>query len=109
MRLLEVMGPKLAAILDSVAALPAGPDALGDAESLTLLYDRMTKAGLSIVRALDELSRLRSFLAGGPDSRPDLSHRGEHELRQLLLDACDKMGLDLVPRGQVVLQELDRH
>lgn len=98
MRLLEVMGPKLSAIIERLAASPEGPTAIRDAEDITLIYDRMSKAGLNIVRALDELSRLRSFLAGGPDSRPDLSHRGEHELRTLLLDACEKLGFDLVAR-----------
>ena len=99
----EALAPRVTATITRVASAPEGP-AFEEAELLTVLYDRMAKAGLNAVRAVDELSRLRSFLAGGPDSRPDLSHRGEHELRQLLLDACDKLGFELVPRKELECQ-----
>ncbi len=63
------------------------------ANQATILFDRMTKASLNLVKAVDELSRLRSFVAGGPDSRPDLSAKGETELRDVLLDALRKLGI----------------
>lgn len=56
-----------------------------DAEATSIVYDRLVKAGLNLVKATDELSRLRSFLSGGPDTRPDLSSMGELELRGVLL------------------------
>lgn len=69
-----------------------GADALDTANKVTILYDRMVKAGLNLVKATDELSRLRSFLAGGPDSRPDLTVKGEIELRGMVLKAVKAMG-----------------
>lgn len=95
--LTDTLGPRVEATIRRVASAPEGL-AFEEAELLTVMYDRIAKAALNAVRAVDELSRLRSFLAGGPDSRPDLSHRGEQELRAILLDACDKLGFDLVPR-----------
>lgn len=96
--LAESLGPRVKATLDRVASAPEEP-AFEEAEMLTILYDRLSKAGLNLVKAVDELSRLRSFLAGGPDSRPDLSSRGEQELRTLLLETCEKLGFDLVARS----------
>jgi len=64
-----------------------------DAESASIIYDRLVKAGLNLVKATDELSRLRSFLSGGPDSRPDLSSMSEIELRAVVLAAVQSLGI----------------
>ena len=97
---IETLGTRVHA---AVAALQDGQVVLGDGtpggavELLTNWYERMARAGRQVVQGLDELTRLRSFLAGGPDSRPDLGQRGEHELMQFLTNAVDKLGLKLVP------------
>jgi hypothetical protein len=67
-------------------------DPVAHANTLTTMYDRMIKAGMNAVKAIDELSRLRSFLAGGPDSRPDLTIKGEVELRHMIVSAVKQMG-----------------
>lgn len=67
-------------------------DPLAHANALTTMYDRMVKAGMNAVKAIDELSRLRSFLSGGPDSRPDLTIKGEVELRAMIVGAVKNMG-----------------
>jgi hypothetical protein len=66
-------------------------------EALTNWLDRLARAGANVVKALDQLSRLRSFLAGGPDSRPDLSSRGEQDLRRMLEETLSRMGHRMVP------------
>jgi hypothetical protein len=92
--LLADLVPKVESLLKLVAKSKDDPEtALITANQVTVLYDRMSKAGLNIVKALDELSRLRSFVAGGPDTRPDLLNKGEHELRALVRDAAIKFGL----------------
>lgn len=83
--LLEVLKP----VLDGTAA----PAALETIERVTVIYDRLVKAGLNLTKATDELSRLRSFLSGGPDSRPDLTAASEIELRAILVAAVKKLGI----------------
>lgn len=85
-QIVEELGPKLA----EKARIEA--DGL-DLESTSIVYDRLVKADLNLVKALDELSRLRSFLSGGPDTRPDLSSMGEIELRGVLLMGIKALGL----------------
>lgn len=85
-QIVEELGPKLA----EKARIEA--DGL-DLESTSIVYDRLVKADLNLVKALDELSRLRSFLSGGPDTRPDLSSMGEIELRGVLLLGIKALGL----------------
>ncbi len=86
--LLESMGTPLA---DKVRTETTGLDV----EAVSIIYDRLVKAGLNLTKALDELSRLRSFLAGGPDTRPDLSSMGEIELRGVLLMGIKALGLSV--------------
>lgn len=87
--LLEDLGAPLA------AGIKAEVEAKSlDAESTSIIYDRLVKAGLNLVKATDELSRLRSFLSGGPDTRPDLSSLGEVELRAIILGAVRALGVD---------------
>lgn len=89
----EHIGKQVSTYLERLDSAPAGPDGtMADASQATTLLERLTKAGLNLVKATDELSRLRSFLAGGPDSRPDLSGSGEAELRKMLLVAVLALG-----------------
>lgn len=78
------------AVTDLIKQITGTPEE--KAELLTKLHERMSKAALNLVKSTDELTRLRSFLAGGPDSRPDLTVRGEVELRSLLLVAVQQLG-----------------
>ena len=93
----ESLGTQVSAYLKRLAGAPAGNDgAMADANQATILLERLTKAGLNMVKATDELTRLRSFLAGGPDSRPDLTIRGEIELRGIILAAVRDMGWSIM-------------
>lgn len=97
---MESLGDQIVPILDKVKPLlekSAAADALDDAERVTIVYDRLVKAGLNLVKAVDELHRLESFMSGGPDSRPDLTALGEIELRKMLIDTAEKLGLKIVP------------
>lgn len=97
---MEALGDQITPILDKVKPLleqSAPGAALDDAERVTIVYDRLVKAGLNLVKAVDELHRLQSFMSGGPDSRPDLTALGEIELRKMLIDTAEKLGLKLVP------------
>lgn len=96
----ESLGKKVDEALKNLEelTLAGGADALEEANKLTTLYDRTSKAGLQLVKALDELTRLRSFLAGGPDSRPDLTLKGEIELRAVVLTAVKQLGLTVVDK-----------
>ena len=65
--------------------------ALEEASLLTVLFDRQSKAVLNLVKATDELSRLRSFVAGGADSRPDLASLSDSELAAKVLEAAQQV------------------
>ncbi len=84
--IVEELGPVLA---DKIRAETASLDA----ESTSIIYDRLVKADLNLVKATDELARLRSFLSGGPDTRPDLSSLSEIELRGLFVTAIRALGV----------------
>ncbi len=83
----EELGPQLAA---KVKAEIGGLDA----EATSIIYDRLVKADLNLVKATDELARLRSFMSGGPDSRPDLSSLSEIELRGVVIGLLRAIGPD---------------
>ena len=83
--LLEVLRP----VLDETKA----GDAMDSVERVTIIYDRLVKAGLNLVKAVDELQRLQSFLGGGPDSRPDLSSLSEIELRAIVVESVRALGI----------------
>lgn len=93
---LEQLGEQIKPLLDiakTVLDTTAPNDALDSVERVTIVYDRLVKAELNLVKATDELSRLQSFLSGGPDSRPDLSSMGEIELRQTLRAALKELSI----------------
>lgn len=78
-------------------------DGLQEADRVSVIYERLAKATLSLVKCTDELTRLRSFLAGGPDSRPDLSSKGELDLQKELLAVIQDLGwqVTLPSQGQL--------
>lgn len=86
----------LEAALENLRNAVPGPSAVEEADRVSVIFERLTKASLSMVRAVDELTRLRSFLDGGPDSRPDLTSRGELELRVIVLKAVQQLGWKVV-------------
>lgn len=71
-------------------------DRLDYANKITILWERLAKTGMALTKALDELTRLRSFVAGGPDSRPDLTVKGELQLRGIVLQAVKMLGKEAV-------------
>ena len=93
---MEQLGEQIKPLLEVLKPVLEGTqsdDALDNVERVTIIYDRLVKAGLNLVKATDELSRLRSFLSGGPDSRPDLTSASEVELRAILVSAVRKLGI----------------
>lgn len=66
------------------------------AELLSRLHERLSKATLNLVKSTDELTRLRSFLAGGPDQRADLNVKGELELTSMVVQAVRALGWRVV-------------
>ncbi len=88
----EALGERVQVALDALRDTQQKPGnevrALEQAELLTVLFDRMSKATMNVVKATDELSRLRSFVAGGPDSRPDLGDLSDAELAAIVLGAA---------------------
>lgn len=99
-RITESIGTKaeeaVTALIEQVKKATDFDGALMTADALTKLHERLTKANLNLVKSTDELTRLRSFLAGGPDSRPDLTVKGEIELRAILFAAVKAQGFKLV-------------
>lgn len=79
-----------------IALLALGDDSGPSLIESVELYERMSKAATNFVRALDDLARLRSFMDGGPDSRPDLSKKGEQDLAQLVLKSIVQLGWRVV-------------
>ena len=71
-------------------------DALRTAIALASIFERVARGTASLTRSADELSRLRSFASGGPDSRPDLTVRSEIELRAMLFHAVKGIGCSII-------------
>lgn len=93
---MDDLGNQLKPLLEKLRPVLEGTapgDALDSVERVTVIYDRLVKAGLNLVKATDELSRLRSFLSGGPDSRPDLTSASEIELRAIVIEAVRALGI----------------
>lgn len=70
------------------AMLAAGTlDEAGITTRVSRLVDWLEKYGrtsLTLTKVLDEVARLRSFVAGGADSRPDLSSLSDVELARII-------------------------
>lgn len=80
---------------DTVRSAPDGtmiePPNLGEilkiATQVSMIMERLNKMTMNAVKAKDDASRLRSFLAGDQD-RGDLDHLSENQLRKLVSDAA---------------------
>jgi hypothetical protein len=106
-RIAESLGPKVEEAVNQIVNGQMAGTPEVKADLLSKLHERLSKATLNLVKSTDELSRLRSFLAGGPDSRPDLSARGERELRVLLFKAILQLGWRVIDdKGQVIDAEV---
>lgn len=56
------------------------PELVVTLSSLVEMLERYARVGLNFAKITDETARLRSFVAGGADSRPDLGHMSDAEL-----------------------------
>jgi hypothetical protein len=102
-RIAESLGVKVEEAVTQIVTAQLEGSPAEKAALLSQLHERLSKATLNLVKSTDELSRLRSFLAGGPDSRPDLAARGERELRVLLYRAILQLGWRVTDdKGQVI-------
>ncbi len=65
-------------------------------ETVAKIAEKAAKASGQLVDAVDKLSRLRSFLSGGPDTRVEnVEHMSDQELMRVVLAAigkCPKCG-----------------
>lgn len=61
-----------------------GPELAAEADRQIGWLERYAKVAGTFVKIVDETARLRSFLAGGADSRPDLSSLSDVELRKVI-------------------------
>ena len=88
--------PVLEQAISNLQLAAPGTDSVQEAERVAAIFEKVSRASLNLVKATDELTRLRSFLDGGPDSRPDLTSRGELELRVIVLEAVKALGWKVV-------------
>jgi len=98
-RIAKSLGTKVETVIETLVKGGVTGTPEEQAELLTRLHERLTKANLNLVKSTDELSRLRSFLAGGPDARADLSVKGEIELLGIVLTAVRAMGWSVVDQS----------
>lgn len=68
-----------------------GPELAAEADRQISWLERYAKVAGTFVKIVDETARLRSFLAGGADSRPDLSSLSDMELRKAIKNAQAKV------------------
>ena len=88
----EGLGKQVESALANMKAALGTENALREADRVVAIFERLAKSCLYFVKCTDELTRLRSFLAGGPDSRPDLSSKCEADLVKEVLAAVKAMG-----------------
>lgn len=62
----------------------ADADLLARTERLIDWLERYAKVSLTFTKVVDEATRLRSFVAGGADSRPDLSSLSDSQLLEII-------------------------
>lgn len=55
--------------------------------------EKIAKALSTLTKSVDECVRLREFITGGPESRPDLANASDQELLDALVDAAIERGL----------------
>lgn len=81
---------RLVAMID--AGNLADATLLANAERLVEWLEKYARIALNLTKVTDEAARLRSFVAGGADSRPDLASLSESELSKIVADAAGKSG-----------------
>jgi hypothetical protein len=64
------------------------PQLLIVVEQLVGHLEKYARIALSLTKVTDEAARLRSFVAGGADQRPDLSSLSDAELSEVVLNAA---------------------
>jgi len=73
-------------------------------ETVAKIAEKTGKVGHQLIDAVDKLSRLRSFLSGGPDQRVEsVEHLSDQELMRVLLAAvgkCPKCGAPLTSESE---------
>ena len=67
-----------------------GPELAAEADRQITWLERYARVAGTFVKIVDETARLRSFLAGGADSRPDLSSLSDVELRKVIKGVLTK-------------------
>jgi len=85
--------PLLDAVRERVVLMLAG-GALDDArlqataDRLISWMEKYAKAAGTLAKVVDETSRLRSFISGGADTRPDLATLSDAELARVVISAA---------------------
>jgi len=64
-----------------------GPELAAEADRQITWLERYARVAATFTKIVDETARLRSFLAGGADSRPDLASLSSVELRKVIKGA----------------------
>jgi len=74
------------------------------ARDLVVWVEKLSRALAAMTKTVDEAARLREFLTGGPDSRPDLTAAGDAELIDTLIEVAVARGLvgRIVARAKVL-------
>jgi hypothetical protein len=80
------LSERVLAEVETIGSDPEAREALHD--RLLGRLERYSKLLLNFSKSADELTRLRSFVAGGADSRPDLGDLDDQELEKLVLNAA---------------------
>lgn len=63
------------------------------ARDLVVWIEKLSRATAAMTKAVDEAVRLREFISGGPDSRPDLTTASDGELIETLIEVALARGL----------------
>lgn len=75
-------------IADLAAGTMVGPLLRAETERLIEWLDKYAKTALNLAKLTDETARLRSFVAGGADSRPDLASLSDSQLAEIVNTAA---------------------
>lgn len=99
LRFAESLERRIEAALADLENHPWGTDRLEEAERVVAMAEKFSRAQTNLAKAVSELTRLRSFVAGGPDSRPDVSAKSEVELLEILRTKLEEMGYEIVRKA----------
>lgn len=66
------------------------------ARDLVVWVEKLSRAFAALTKTVDEAARLREFLTGGPDSRPDLTNASDSELLESVIEVV--LARKLMPR-----------